>query len=82
MSVAEDSATLARTRSRRLWWLSLLLLGPVTGLLVNLCVGNLNARRPMLAAACVVALVAFWIGAPALLAAELHHLHTQLAARG
>lgn len=73
MSVAEQPRT-AATRSRWAWWLTILALGPVTGLLVNLCVGNIHAHRPAMAAVCVVAMIAFWIGAPTLLMAELNYL--------
>jgi hypothetical protein len=40
-------------------------------MLVALFLVNLRAGRPVLAGACVAALAAFWIGAPALLGAEL-----------
>ncbi len=53
------------------WWPCLLILGPITGMLVALFLVNLRAGRPVLAGACVAALAAFWIGAPALLGAEL-----------
>jgi hypothetical protein len=55
-------------------WLFLFVLGPITGVLVGRCLANLKAGRPVLAAGWVAALGVFWIGAPALLGAELAKL--------
>jgi pheromone shutdown protein TraB len=55
-----------------------MVLGPITGVLVGACVASLKARRPILAVGCVVALAAFWVGAPALLTAELSTLPAAL----
>jgi hypothetical protein len=78
VSVFSEFQTRRPQPRQRLWWLFLLVLGPITGVLVGLCVASLKAGRPILAAGCVVALAAFWIGGPALLTAELSTLPAAL----
>jgi hypothetical protein len=65
------SHTLGGGAPKRLWWLSLLVLGPVTGVLVGLFLASLKAGRPILAVGCAAALGAFWVVTPAMLGAEL-----------
>jgi hypothetical protein len=51
-----------------------LVFGPLTGVLFRVCIVSMRAGKLALAAGCVVALAAFWIGAPALISAELSRL--------
>lgn len=50
----------------------LLALGPVTGPLVALAAFSFRKRRPILGALALAGVAGFWLGAPAVLAAELH----------
>jgi hypothetical protein len=74
MSIDTQSQTIAAKAPKKLWWLYLLVLGPITGALLGIFVASLRGHRPFLAAGCVVALAAFWIGAPALVTAGLSSL--------
>ena len=49
----------------------LLALGPVTGPLVALSAISFRNRRPMLGVLALAGIAGFWMGAPAVLAAEL-----------
>ena len=49
----------------------LLALGPVTGPLVALSAISFRNRRPILGALALAGVAGFWLGAPAVLAAEL-----------
>ncbi len=71
MNIAAGWSKFSARSPRKLWWLYLLVLGPITGVLVTLCVASLKAGKPILAAGCVAALATFWIAAPTLLGLEL-----------
>lgn len=55
--------------------LPLLALGPVTGPLLGVATLAFRARRPFAGVLALAAVAAFWLGAPALLAAEIACLH-------
>jgi len=74
MSIFVRSRNFGARAPEKLWWVCLLVLGPITGVLVGLCITSLKAGRPYLAAGCVAAIAAFWIGAPTLLGFELSML--------
>ncbi len=77
MALSADIATwVPHTVLKRYWWASLLVLGPVTGPLLGLCLVNLKAGRHVWSALCIAGIVAFWIAAPALLGAELTFIST------
>ena len=57
---------------RRVGFLTpLLLLGPVTGPLVAVSAVSFRNRRPIMGVLALAGICAFWLGAPAVLAAEL-----------
>ncbi len=65
-------ATLVPHRFRSLAFLApLLALGPVTGPLLALSAVSFRNRRPVAGVVALAGVAAFWLGAPALLAAEL-----------
>jgi phosphatidylglycerophosphate synthase len=59
---------------QKLWWLSLIVFGPITVMLVNFYIASVKADRPVLAAGSITALATFWMAAPALLHTELSML--------
>lgn len=64
------------TARRFLPYLPCLLAGPVTGPLLALAVASGRKGQWGRAGACIAGIVAFYAGAPALLVAELHWLHS------
>ena len=56
--------------------LPLLALGPVTGPLLGLAAVSFAHRRPLIGTLALAGIAAFWLGAPALLAAEIALLRT------
>ena len=79
MIVNPQSSRLARIRravgrAGRLGWAPFLILGPITGSLIALCLFNIHKRRPVYAACCIAGIVVFWIAAPALLKSELNYI--------
>jgi hypothetical protein len=57
-------------------FLPFLALGPVTGPLLALSAASFTHRRPILGLASLAGIATFWLGGPALLAAELSLLNT------
>ncbi len=81
MIVNPQSSRLARIRHAggrlgRLGWAPFLILGPITGSLIALCLFNIRKRRPIYAACCIAGIVVFWIAAPALLKSELNYIRS------
>jgi hypothetical protein len=74
MSNLSESRASGVDLAKRLSWLLLLMFGPLTGVLFRICIVSMRAGRLALAAGCVIALAAFWIGGPALISAELSRL--------
>ncbi len=58
--------------------LSLLVLGPITGVLMRACLSSLKAGRPAIAAGYVMAIATFWGGAPTVFGAEFSLLSAAL----
>jgi hypothetical protein len=78
MNIPVRSRAVLAKAPGKIWWLSFLLLGPITGFLLGLCVASFKADRPLLAAGCAAALAGFWIAAPALLSVEISMLPASL----